>query len=357
MCIDKGVKVFYGNLACYVFFRLYQKLYQRLLNAKQLAQIAQDDKDDDNKDDDNKDDDNKDDDKEETLDPDRTDADVAAAAAAAAAVADEEALHHQSPDERSQGEGKGGESVYEKFMMMMFDLVEGQLDTSKFEDECRMLLGTNSYELYTLEKVVEKLVLQVQHLTSDSSQQTGAKLLALHEYEHLRAKSETLDDIAPPHLAEYMRNAACLTGEEGCFGFYFDTATQVLSVVLHDLKHSGKADVRAEQKHEHWCDHLVGKAGKALADAPSLKLPYLHRNIVSANAAAAEEKAARGAAEEDADSARALAARMSEGLLLGRHLEMTYSAERERLSYTAHTCDFMHRCVLLFICVTTHSYI
>jgi len=332
-------------------------VYQRLLNAKQLAQIAQDNKDDDMED-------NKDDDKEETLDPDTTDADVAAAAAAAAAVADEEALHHQSPDERSQGEGKGGESVYEKFMLMIFDLVEGQLDTSKFEDECRMLLGTNSYELYTLEKVVEKLVVQVQHLTSDSSQQTGAKLLALHEYEHLRAKSETLDDIAPPHLAEYMRNAACLTGEEGCFGFYFDSATRVLSVVLHDLKHSGKAHVRAEQKHEHWCDHLVD-AGNALADAPSLKLPYLHRNIVSANAAAAEEKAARGAAEEDADSTRALAARMSEGLLQGRHLEMTYSAERERLSYTAHTCDFMHRCVLLSICVTrpihmfdtTHSYV
>jgi hypothetical protein len=50
------------------------------------------------------------------------------------------------------------------------------------------MLGTNSYELYTLEKVVEKVLMQVQHLTSDSSQQTGARLLALYEYEHVRAR-------------------------------------------------------------------------------------------------------------------------------------------------------------------------
>jgi hypothetical protein len=39
--VKPGVKVFYGNLSCYVFFRLYQKLYQRLLNAKDLAQHVQ----------------------------------------------------------------------------------------------------------------------------------------------------------------------------------------------------------------------------------------------------------------------------------------------------------------------------
>ncbi len=28
-----------------------------------------------------------------------------------------------------------------------------QIDNGKFEDECRLLLGTNSYELFTLDKV------------------------------------------------------------------------------------------------------------------------------------------------------------------------------------------------------------
>ena len=33
--------VFFGNLPCYVFFRLYQKLYERLLKAKTLADDLQ----------------------------------------------------------------------------------------------------------------------------------------------------------------------------------------------------------------------------------------------------------------------------------------------------------------------------
>ena len=62
-----------------------------------------------------------------------------------------------------------------------------------------MLLGTNSYELYTLDKVVEKLLGQAQSLTSDASTQSGAKLLALHEYEHLRSAATCIDSPTNVH--------------------------------------------------------------------------------------------------------------------------------------------------------------
>ena len=82
---------------------------------------------------------------------------------AAVAAAPDGDRHGHSPTGNAGNKGNGGETVYEKFMCMLVDLVEGALDTSKFEDDCRMLLGTNSYELYTLEKVVEKLLVQVLH--------------------------------------------------------------------------------------------------------------------------------------------------------------------------------------------------
>ena len=43
---------------------------------------------------------------------------------------------------------------------------------------------------------------QVQHLTSETSQQTGSRLLALYEYEHLRAQADTLEDMAAAHHSE-----------------------------------------------------------------------------------------------------------------------------------------------------------
>jgi hypothetical protein len=54
-------------------------------------------------------------------------------------------------------------------------------DVCRFEDDCRLLLGTNSYELYTLDKVVEKIMGQVQSVTHDASSQTGMPLLLLYQ--------------------------------------------------------------------------------------------------------------------------------------------------------------------------------
>eukprot|EP00960_Hanusia_phi_P059805 764295-Hanusia_phi.AAC.4 len=190
-----GVHVFYGNLSCYVFFRLYQKLYERLLKAKNLANEMSK--------------------REEEVDINRDQDSNSAGQTteAEAPIAEKE-------------DSKSADAIYKKFMNMLIQLVEESIDTSKFEDDCRMLLGTNSYELYTLEKVVEKLLGQVQSITSESSTQTGARHLALMEYECLRTGAENwevsesnlwellslaMQDINP---LDYLGNASCLSGEE-----------------------------------------------------------------------------------------------------------------------------------------------
>ena len=48
-----------------------------------------------------------------------------------------------------------------------------------------MLLGTNSYELYTLEKLVEKLLAQVLRLAPQTPQQTVLVYRRVHEEENV----------------------------------------------------------------------------------------------------------------------------------------------------------------------------
>ena len=48
--------------------------------------------------------------------------------------------------------------LHAAFMDMARRLLDGKLDSSSFEDQCRALLGTNSYMLFTLDKLVYKLV-------------------------------------------------------------------------------------------------------------------------------------------------------------------------------------------------------
>lgn len=48
-----------------------------------------------------------------------------------------------------------------RFMDALYNLLDGSSDNTKYEDECRSALGAQSYVLFTLDKLVQKLVKQV----------------------------------------------------------------------------------------------------------------------------------------------------------------------------------------------------
>jgi paired amphipathic helix protein Sin3a len=46
-------------------------------------------------------------------------------------------------------------------MSALYSLLDGSVDNAKFEDECRAIIGNQSYVLFTLDKLIYKLVKQV----------------------------------------------------------------------------------------------------------------------------------------------------------------------------------------------------
>lgn len=48
-------------------------------------------------------------------------------------------------------------------MSALFSLLDGSSDNTKFEDDCRSLIGNQSYVLFTLDKLIYKLVKQVKN--------------------------------------------------------------------------------------------------------------------------------------------------------------------------------------------------
>lgn len=49
-----------------------------------------------------------------------------------------------------------------RFMSALYNLLDGSSDNTKFEDDCRAIIGTQSYVLFTLDKLIYKLVKQVE---------------------------------------------------------------------------------------------------------------------------------------------------------------------------------------------------
>lgn len=51
--------------------------------------------------------------------------------------------------------------IISRFMNALYKLLDGSADNAKFEDECRAIIGNQSYMLFTLDKLIYKLVKHV----------------------------------------------------------------------------------------------------------------------------------------------------------------------------------------------------
>ncbi|KAI8102953.1 hypothetical protein M9434_005744 [Picochlorum sp. BPE23] len=101
-------------------------------------------------------------------------------------------------------------AMHDTFMGMAESLIQGSTDPSTYEDDCRALLGTNSYQLFTLDKLVQKLVRQA--LTCLTEDQTH-RLIDLWKYENCRS--------VPVVDSVYYANTRVIHGDEPTVRFEF----------------------------------------------------------------------------------------------------------------------------------------
>ncbi|XWS30312.1 hypothetical protein CRYUN_Cryun24cG0106200 [Craigia yunnanensis] len=160
--------VFYANDDFYVLFRLHQILYERILSAKANSTGA-------------------------------------------------EIKWKNSKDASSS-------DLYSRFMSALYSLLDGSADNAKFEEECRAIIGNQSYVLFTLDKLIYKLVKQLQAVAAD---EMDNKLLQLFEYEKSRKHGKTLDSV-------YYENARVLLHEENIYRLKCSSSPSRLSIQLMD---------------------------------------------------------------------------------------------------------------------------
>lgn len=167
---------YYGPVPVYLFFRLYHILFKRLERTKKTCEQP--------------DIQNR---KVHKHPIDRTDE-------------EKETLSYSgellSPAARKNG--------YEMVLALVFSLLQGTLDSGKFEDECRNLMGSASYFLYTIERLIQGIVKQLLLVVSDAKAMETIK--ALDEYRSSRS--------AAAMAKVYQCNSAALMEPDGtCYSF------------------------------------------------------------------------------------------------------------------------------------------
>ncbi|KAH0707948.1 paired amphipathic helix protein Sin3-like 2 [Solanum tuberosum] len=257
--VVKYPRVFYGNETFYVLFRLQQILYERLLSAK---------------------------------------------------------LNSASSESKWRTGKDTGSIPYDRFMSALHSLLDGSAENSKFEDDCRSIIGNQSYVLFTLDKLIYKLVKQLQTVSSD---ELDCKLLQLYEYERLRKPEKFVD-------SAYYENAHFLLQEDSIYRFECTSSPTRLSIQLMDDR-GDKSEVVAVAVDPNFAgylhnDYLSVKHGKKESSAVLLK-----RNK-------------RKRADNDESTALCMA---MEHVILVNGLECKMASNSSKISYVLDTEDFFFR--------------
>ncbi|GAB4827456.1 hypothetical protein Ancab_034340 [Ancistrocladus abbreviatus] len=113
---------------------------------------------------------------------------------------------------------------YASFMSALYNLLDGSSDNAKFEDDCRAIIGNQSYVLFTLDKLIYKLVKQLQTVAAD---EMDNKLIQLYEYEKSRKPGKLVESV-------YHENARVLLHEENIYRFECSSSPAHLSIQLMD---------------------------------------------------------------------------------------------------------------------------
>ncbi|KAH9739826.1 Paired amphipathic helix protein Sin3-like 2 [Citrus sinensis] len=164
----KDCRVFYGNDDFYVLFRLHQTLYERIQWAKMNTTGAE--------------------------------------------------MKRRTSKEASCSD------LYARFMTALYNLLDGSIDNAKFEDECRAIIGNQSYVLFTLDKLLYRLCKQLQTVAAD---EMDNKLIQLYEYEESRKPGKQIDSV-------YYENARVLLHEENIYRIQLSSSPSRLSIQLMD---------------------------------------------------------------------------------------------------------------------------
>ncbi|GAB2280380.1 hypothetical protein Dimus_015015, partial [Dionaea muscipula] len=174
-----GSQVFYGNDSFYVLFRLHQTLYERVLSAKLNSSV-------------------------------------------------DERKWRSTSDMMPT-------DLYTRFRNAVLNLLGGNADNLKFEDDCRAIIGAQSYILFTVDKLIYKLVKQLQLIAAD---EIGNKLLQLYLYENSRK-------LVRFHGAVYHENARVLLQDENIYRIERHSVPSTrLSIQLLENGHN-KTDITA----------------------------------------------------------------------------------------------------------------
>ena len=122
---------------------------------------------------------------------------------------------------KSKAESLPRAKSYSELLALTKELISGNLDSGRFEDDCRELFGINSYILFTLDKLIQQLCKQIDNILNS---EFCSKLIALHSFEKSKEVSFRLDSYKNNTMELFVSQGAA---KKRCYYFRFSLPASI----------------------------------------------------------------------------------------------------------------------------------
>ncbi|XP_062548914.1 paired amphipathic helix protein Sin3a isoform X2 [Armigeres subalbatus] len=153
------------------------------------------------------------------------------------------------------------EDFYATFLEMLKNVLDGNMEASNFEDSLREMFGIHAYIAFTLDRVVQNAVRQLQHCVTERG---ALECVELFQLEQRKGGAGGLCRTANRRVAQelaYQRKAEAALQDENCFKVYLYKIDCKVTIELLDTETDDTAqNFNSAQNYSNYVDRLSNPA-------------------------------------------------------------------------------------------------
>ncbi|KAL8518882.1 hypothetical protein ACS0TY_010010 [Phlomoides rotata] len=210
---------------------------------------------------------------------------------------------------------------YARFKDLLYSWLNGSIDNQKYQDDCRAIIGSQSFVLLTLNKLIHKLVKQTQTIVT---QKVDTELLQLSDYERSRS-SKTFTD------AIYRANARFLLQRDNMYRIeFFSSPTRMTIQLMKNDEHDvhDQYDPMSISMDPYFAAYLNDELLFVRPERKKQPGVFLKRN----------KRKRYSSRDEGADFCKAM-----EGVVMHNGVTMRFTRGTNQIGYVLGTEDFFYR--------------
>ncbi|XP_026565731.1 paired amphipathic helix protein Sin3a [Pseudonaja textilis] len=245
------------------------------------------------------------------------------------------------------------EDYYPAFLDMVRNLLDGNMDSSQYEDSLRDMFTIHAYIAFTMDKLIQSIVRQLQHIVSD---EICVQVTELYLSEsHNGATGGLLSSQSSRSLVEtaYQRKAEQLMQDENCFKMMFvqSRGHVQLTIELLDTEEENSDDpVEAER----WTDY-VDRYVNSDSTSPELREQLAQKPVFLPRNLRQIRKCQRGREQQEKDGKEGPGKKPLENVESLDKLECKFKLNSYKMVYVIKSEDYMYRRTALLRAHQSHE--